>query len=310
MAIDPRLTEWLGKMGGQPALDFRTPAQELRRRFWVMARRLEADAPEMLEMRPLVIEGAGGPLHARLYVPHAAGVTGRGLIFYHGGGFVLGDLASHEMVCRRLADAARARVLAVTYRLAPEHKFPCAVEDAQAALDWALAHAAALGLDPARIGVGGDSAGGNLAAVMAQEAKRKGCPALAGQMLIYPSVQWVQMTPSQLRFREGYLLTQAAQDFFKDKYLSRREDAYDVRCSPLLENDLAGLPPAYVALAGFDPLYDEGKAYADKMAACGVPVTLKLYPDQIHGFFNMTLLSGAAKAAVEAAGRWFAAVTA
>jgi acetyl esterase len=244
-------------------------------------------------------------LPARLYTPFAAGAApGPGLVFFHGGGFVVGDLDSHEMMCRRLAASSKVRVISVAYRLAPEHRFPAGVEDADAATRAVVADADRFGMDPARIGVGGDSAGGSLTAVTAQSLKRSGGPALKAQLLIYPCTQFVQMTPSQVRLKEGYYLTQAAQDFFKDKYLRTREDAFDVRASPLLAEDLAGLPPALVITAGFDPLLDEGRAYADKLAASGVAVTQHHYPSQIHGFFNMTAVSSKARAAIEDAGAW------
>lgn len=306
--LDPTLQAYLDKLRERPAFDWRSSVEEARRMFWKQAHRLEADAPAMLETRALTVDGAAGPLSARLYIPHAAGApAGPGVVFFHGGGFVMGDLDSHEMLCRRLADGGRLRVLSVAYRLAPEHKFPAAPEDAIAATRWAFAHAAEIGFDPARIGVAGDSAGGNLAAVVAQQLKAREHTQVKAQALIYPCTQFLQMTPSQIRLKEGYMLTQAAQDFFRDKYLEKREDALDTRCSPLLENNLGGLPPALVITAQFDPLVDEGKAYADKLAACGVPVTYRDYTGQIHGFFNMTAISTPARTAIAETGAWLAA---
>lgn len=307
IGLDPRLSAYLDRIRGGPAIDWRSTVSEARRLFWKQAHALESDAPAMLETRTLKVAGADGDLDARLYVPFAVGAgAGAGLVFFHGGGFVVGDLDSHEMLCRRLADAGRLRVLSVAYRLAPEHRFPAAAEDAVAATRWAMQNAAALGLDPARIGVAGDSAGGNLAAVVAQQMRQRGLSSPRAQVLIYPCTQFLQMTPSQIRLKEGYLLTQAAQDFFRDKYLAHREDALDTRCSPLLENNLAGLPPALVITAQFDPLLDEGKAYADKLIACGVPVTYREHAGQIHGFFSMTAISAAAREAIADAGRWAA----
>jgi len=304
MALDPPLQKLMRSLQRlAPRIDVKASAAQAREHFWRAAQRFEADAPILHDRRALTVAGAAGPLDARLYTPYAAGAAGPGLVFFHGGGFVMGDLDSHEMLCRRLAAAARVRVLSVAYRLAPEHRFPCAVDDAEAAMGWAMAHAQELGFAQGRIAVGGDSAGGTLAAVTAQTFARGSRP-LAAQMLIYPCTQMVVMTPSQLRFREGYFLTQAAQDFFKDKYLAKREDAHDVRCSPLLEDDLGGLPPTLCITAGFDPLLDEGKAYADRLAAAGVPLTYRHYASQLHGFFNMTAVSSAARAAIEDAGRW------
>jgi acetyl esterase len=308
MALDPQIRSLLDKMARlQPRIDLKATVAQAREHFWKAAQRFEADAPRLYEIRALKVEGAIGPLDARLYVPFAAGVgAGPGLVYFHGGGFVVGDLESHEMLCRRLAAAGPVRVLSVAYRLAPEHRFPCAVDDALASTRWAFAHADQIGFDPDHIAVGGDSAGGTLAAVVSQTFKREAGPRLAAQMLIYPCTQMIQMTPSQVRLRQGYLLTQAAQDFFKDKYLGCRDDAYDVRCSPLIADDLAGLPPTYLVTAGFDPLFDEGKAYGDKLAACGVYVAYRNYPTQVHGFFNMTAVSSAAREAIESAGQWLA----
>lgn len=302
--LDPHLAAWAKHFGTKPDFDWRGPIEDVRRRFWRFAHDLETDAPSLNDIRDLEIGGAEGPLPARLYTPIGAGVQGPGIVYFHGGAFVLGDLDSHELLCRRLADASHMRVLSVAYRLAPEHRFPAAAEDAIASARWTVAHTAELGMEPQRLAVAGDSAGGNLAAVVSQQTRKEKL-GLRAQLLIYPSVQWVEMTPSQLRLREGHLLTQAVQDFFKDKYLRSREDGYDVRASPLLENDLAGLPPAYVVAGSLDPLRDEGKAYADKMAACGVSVTYREY-NQPHGFFSMTGISSVAKEAIAEAGAWLA----
>jgi acetyl esterase len=263
ISLDPALAALLERARRVPlalnAIDWREPVEAVRRRFWTQMHAWESEGPALQEIRNLVVAGADGPLKARLYVPFAAGVTSPGLVFFHGGAFVMGDLESHEMLCRRLADAGRIRVLAVEYRLAPEHRWPAAPEDAMAATRWAIAHASEIAFDPARIGVGGDSAGGNLAAVVAQGLKRQDKLALAAQLLIYPCTQFLRMTPSQLRLQEGYVLTQAAQDFFMRQYIGDREAAYDWRASPLVSDDLAGLAPACVVTAGFDPLLDEGK---------------------------------------------------
>lgn len=306
MALDPPLKSLLEKSGAaRLRIDWRKGVAAARREFWQTARRLEADAPALHRVTSLQVAGADGALKARLYVPLAVGVgPGPCVVYFHGGGFVVGDLDSHDMLCRRLADAARMRVLSVAYRLAPEHKAPAAADDAFAATRWAFEHAAQIDVDAARIAVAGDSAGGNLAAVVTQDFKRAGGSKLAAQALFYPLTQLVRMTPSQMRFSEGYVLTQAAQDFFKRTYLRAPEEAKDVRVSPLLADDLTGLPPAYVLTAGYDPLLDEGKAYADKLAACGVPVTYAPYPNQIHGFLNLTAVSTAAKRAIEDAGAW------
>lgn len=304
MAMDTQWRAMLERLKAPNTIDWRAPVGEIRARFWKMMHDVEADAPAMQDVRAVEVQGEVGPLQARLYTPYAAGAPhGPGLVFFHGGGFVVGDLESHDIVCRRLADSARMRVLSVAYRLAPEHKFPAAPMDAIASTRWAIAHAASIGFDAQRIAVAGDSAGGNLAAVVAQHVRTE----IAAQVLIYPTTQLIQMTPSQIRMKEAHTFTQAAQDMFKDAYLPNREAALDVRCSPLLENNLAGLPPALVITAGFDPLLDEGKAYADKMEACGVRVTYRPYPNAIHGFFNLTAVSKEAKAAIADCGAWLAA---
>lgn len=298
MRLDPKIAAWMQRL--RPDEHFETA----HRNFWRLAHKFERDAPPMHETRTIEVDGADEKLRARLYTPEAAGPSGPGLIFFHGGAFVVGDLDSHDMICRRLAHAANMRVLSVAYRLSPKHRFPCAVDDVIAATRWMVRHGAEIGMEAARLGIGGDSAGGNLAAVVTQQTK--GEFRLGAQLLIYPSTQWVEMTPSQLRLREGYMLTQAVQDYFKDKYLRTREDGFDVRASPLLADDLSGLPPAYIITGGYDPLRDEGKAYADKLAAHGVAVVYREYADQPHGFFSLTAISRVAKQAIEDAGAWLA----
>jgi acetyl esterase len=236
-----------------------------------------------------------GELPARLYRPRAA--TGALLVFFHGGGFVAGDLDTHDVPCRFLAERSGAAVLSVDYRLAPEHRFPAAVDDALAAFAWARDHAAELGADPARIAVGGDSAGGTLATVVARLAD----PAF--QLLIYPGADWNAQTYSRARFAEGFLLTAEDIAFYREHYLPDDAAALDPRASPLLASDLAGSAPAYVVTAGFDPLRDEGEEYARKLAAAGVPVALRRQEGLVHGFVNAVAVSrAAALATAELAG--------
>jgi acetyl esterase len=249
----------------------------------------------------LTVDGAAGPLPARHYVPDEAGGPHPLLLFLHGGGFVFCDLDTHDQVCRLLCREARVQVLSVDYRLAPEHPFPAAVSDAWAALCWAAGNAGRLGADPARLAVGGDSAGGNLSAVVAQRARREGGPELALQVLIYPAVDRTTDYRSLELFADGFFLTRAEIDWFNANYFSP-EDRDDLRLSPLL-GDLAGLAPALVVTAGFDPLRDEGEAYAAALAAAGTEVTLRRHAGMIHGFVNMIDLSRSARAAmVEVAG--------
>ena len=249
-----------------------------------------------------------GDLPARLYTPAGATDPGPLLVFFHGGGFIYGDLDSHDAPCRFLAEQAGVRVLAIDYRLAPEQPFPAAYDDAIAALRWALDHAGSLGVDPARIAVGGDSAGGNLAAVTAIEAARQGWP-LAFQLLVYPATDCTRDTRSLSMFGDGFFLSSEFMRLANASYLPPDLDAHDPRVSPLLADLPAGLAPAYVCTAGFDPLRDEGEAYARVLEEAGVSVELQRFPDQIHGFFNVVGAGRRARAAnAEVAARLKAAL--
>jgi acetyl esterase len=245
----------------------------------------------------LSVDGAAGPLDARLYVPDG---TGRRplVVYYHGGGWVVGNLDTHEGVCRFLAREVDACVLAVDYRLAPEHQFPAPADDAVAAFRWAAREAAALGCDPARVAVAGDSAGGNLSAVVSQVTAREGGARPAAQLLIYPATDLLNRHPSYRLFAEGFFLTAAEMDWYTDHYVPTREVTRDPKASPLLATDLAGLPPALVLTAGFDPLRDEGEAYAKRMEQAGNRVWLRRYAGLIHGFANMTSVSRTSRAAM------------
>ncbi|MEY4880230.1 MAG: carboxylesterase NlhH [Pseudomonadota bacterium] len=247
--------------------------------------------------------GTENPIPIRVYTPVAAGSSALpALAYFHGGGFVLGDIDCYDPLCRTLANESGCRVLSVDYRLAPEHPFPAAVEDCFAALKWIEANSSVLGIDPNRIGVAGDSAGGNLAAVVAQLAKSKGGPHLAFQLLIYPMTSLHQDAPSAFGFG-GNVLTQPAVSWFYKQYVSDDVEPGDPRLSPLQATDFSGLPPAYVVTAGFDPLRDEGAAYAAKLKAAGVKVRHIDYPTMIHGFFSMQDLIPMASEAVAAAGQ-------
>ena len=236
-------------------------------------------------------------LQARLYTPTAAPAGPAPLlVFFHGGGFMYGDLDSHDAPCRFLAERAGVRVLAVDYRLGPEEPFPAAYDDAVAAYRWVVEHAAELGADPDRLAVGGDSAGGNLAAGVAIEAARAGLP-LAFQLLVYPATDAKRQTESLEMFAEGFYLTKAFMDLANECYVGDA-DLADPRVSPIHAQLPAGLAPAYVATAGFDPLRDEGEAYARRLADAGVRVELRRFADQIHGFFNVVGVGRSSRAAV------------
>jgi len=241
-----------------------------------------------------VLQVAGLP--ARLYVPTGATEPGALVVYFHGGGFWSGDLDTHDGPCRFLAEQSRVRVLSVDYRLAPEHPFPAAYDDALAAYAWTVEHAAELGADPARLGVGGDSAGGNLAAGVAIEAARQGWPC-ALQLLVYPATQARRTTRSLELFGEGFYLTHGFMDR-ADRTYCPDVPADDPRLSPLAAELPAGLAPALLYTAGFDPLRDEGEAYGERLRAAGVPVEATRFPDQIHGFLNVVGAGRATRAAV------------
>ena len=243
-------------------------------------------------------------LGARHYAPAEPGGPHPLLVYYHGGGFTYGDLETHDGVCRILCRHAGAHVLAVDYRLAPEHPFPAAVEDARAALRWAFANAQGLGADSPRVGVAGDSAGGNLAAVVSQLAARDGGPAPVLQLLIYPATDFTRRRRSRELFGEGFLLTESEMDWFETNYLGpERTHARDPRASPLLAEDVSGLAPAYIVTAAFDPLRDEGEEYASALDRAGTPVTLRRFPGFIHAFIAGAGVSRNARdALVEIAG--------
>ena len=256
-----------------------------------VARRLYRDTraalspkpPEVSEARLIV---ADGPVALRAYRPAGARKEEvlPALMFFHGGGWTIGDLDTHDVVCRQLANGARCAVFSVDYRLAPEHPFPAAVDDCVGATRYVFERAGELKVDPRRVAVGGDSAGGNLAAVVSIHARDHGGPMPAFQLLIYPATDHRGGFPSHERNGEGYLLTRASMDFFRGCYLPRKEDWSDWRASPLLAKDLSRLPPAFVLTAGFDPLLDEGRAFAERLEREGVPVEYREYEDMVHGF--------------------------
>jgi len=278
-------------------------ASEARRVYRETRFPLQAAPPRIDSSTDRQIAGPGGRLVLRLYRPHGSRPDEAlpALVYFHGGGWTIGDLDTHDVICRLLSNRARCAVIAVGYRLAPEDKFPAAVEDCWAATRWVRDEGAGIGVDPERIAVGGDSAGGNIAAVVALLARDADLK-LVFQLLVYPATDLANDTPSHGLLAEGYLLTRPAITWFTGNYLARPEDAADWRASPLRAARLEGVAPALVVTAGFDPLRDEGKEYADRLAASGVPTRYVCYDGMIHGFFGMTGAVDMARRAIDGAG--------
>lgn len=264
-------------------------------------------SPAVAAIESVSIPSPAGDIGARLYRPAGHGRFARlpVLVFFHGGGFVIGDLDTHDVLCRQLCNRAGCVVIAIDYRLAPEHKFPAAFDDSLAATRWIAAHAQTLGIDSLRVAVGGDSAGGNLAAAVALAIHESDGPKLAFQLLIYPMTDQRNIAPSY-QTHEGYLLTRDVIRYYRGHYLNHDDEALDWRVSPLLAKHLAGLPPALVLTAGFDPLHDEGLEYAQRMRDSGVKVKYRCFDGQFHGFILMGGVIDDANRAVE----WCAATLA
>ena len=310
---------------GRPPYETLTPPEA--RAYYLAARPVtNPEPPELERVAPLPIPAAHGAIPARVYTPKKLRKTdglAPCLVFFHGGGWVIGDLESHDVVCRKLACEGELIVISVDYRLAPEHKFPAAVDDAITATAWIADNAGKLGIDAARLSVGGDSAGGNLAAVVALSARdgngpAKGAakdpalakgPTIAGQVLIYPATDFAMGHRSHSEPETSILLTHTVIKWFRDHYLNGSADVHDWRASPARANTLIGLPPAYVLTAGADPLRDEGDEYAERLKQAGVPVTYRHFPGQFHGFFTMGKLLQQANVAASEIGAWLKAVS-
>ena len=256
--------------------------------------------PEVASLEDLSAPGPHGAIPLRLYRPlgSAADAVLPVLVYYHGGGWVIGDLDTHDTLCRELANGSGACVIAVDYRMAPEHRFPAAVDDCIAATHWVRQQAARLKVDASRLGVGGDSAGGNLAAVVAIAARDSGDLPIACQLLIYPATDQRRATTSHTTNGQGYLLTTDTMDYFHDHYIVDPMQDLDWRASPLLRNDLSNLPPALVLTAGFDPLRDEGIMYSRRLTAAGNRASHVCFERQIHGFITMGRVLDEANTAV------------
>jgi acetyl esterase len=295
---------------GRPAYETLTAPEA--REFYLAGRVVtNPEPPELTSVAPLSIPSPAGSIPSRVYTPmklRQVNDLAPCLVFFHGGGWVIGDLDSHDVVCRKLADEGQLIVISVDYRLAPEHKFPAAVDDAVTATRWIADNARQFGIDASRLTVGGDSAGGNLAAVVAIAARDGNGPAIAGQVLIYPATDFAMTHPSHAEPETSILLTHSVIKWFRDHYLTGAADVHDWRASPVRAKTLIGLPPAYVLTAGADPLRDEGDEYAQRLKEAGVPVTYRHFAGQFHGFFTMGKLLQQANIAASEIGAWLKAL--
>ena len=298
MAIDPQAQAVIDLIvkSGRPAYNTLSP-KDARQLFKETRPASTPTPPQIGEVRDMLADSVA----VRVYRPAgvAADTPLPALVFFHGGGWVIGDLDTHDVLCRQLANQSGCAVVAVDYRLGPEHRFPAAVDDALAATSWVHGNAAALQVDPSRIAVGGDSAGGNLAAVVALAARDAADLPIAFQLLVYPATDQRRGWPSHTTNGQGYLLTKDSMDYYHDHYLVDARHDLDWRASPLLHSDHAKLPPALVLTAGYDPLRDEGMQYAHKLSEAGSRATLVNFERQLHGFITMGRVIDEANAAVE-----------
>jgi acetyl esterase len=297
MPLDPQARAFLRQLAADGMAPLSTLPVAEARAFMEAMRPLHGPSTPLPVVRDVRIDAAWGQIPARLY--RAREGLAPLLVYFHGGGWVIGSLDTHDDVCRDLAAKADCAVLSVDYRLAPEHRFPAAADDCFAATSGAHAQAAGLGVDPDRLAVGGDSAGGNLAAVVSLMARDRGGPPLRFQLLVYPVTCGRMDTASHRENADGYLLTHDAMVWFWNHYVPRAADREQPYAAPLRAPDLTGLPPALVLTAEFDPLRDEGEAYAERLRAAGVPTALCRYDGQIHGFLTMSALIDRARTALD-----------
>jgi acetyl esterase len=300
MPLDPQAEALLKQMAATPVW-YSIPLTEARQQR-VLSAPIMNGTPEFVgHVEDRAILGPLGEIPIRIYTPEGDGPFPV-LIYFHGGGWVLSNLDTHDALCRKLGNRTPCIVVSVDYRLAPEHRFPAAVEDAYAATVWVAEHTAELNSDPTRIAVGGDSAGGNLSAVVTHIARDQGIPSLMYQVLIYPATDFYtpeSPTRSYHTFGEGYFLTRESMQHFWEHYLNTPAEGTDPRAAPLHRNNLSGLPPALIITAEFDPLLDEGELYATRLQKAGVPVTLRRYDGMIHGFFTMSAILDKSKQAID-----------
>jgi acetyl esterase len=297
MPLDEDMKQVLDLMAPQGTPDFTSFTVEQLRANMGALMVAQGDPEPVGRVENRSFPGPGGDVPIRIYTPAGAGPHPV-LVYFHGGGWVLCNLDTHDGTCRSLCNQAGCVVVSVDYRLAPEHKFPAGLEDCYAATRWVAERAATLGVDSARIAIGGDSAGGNLTACVALVARDRGGPGLVHQLLVYPVTDATFETPSYQQNAQGYFLTRDAMEWFWNHYLQGDADATDGYAAPLRARDLAGLPPATVITAEFDPLRDEGEAYGRRLREAGVPTRIERYDGLIHGFFGMTAMVAKAKGAV------------
>jgi acetyl esterase len=297
--LDPEIRAVLEAMASQGGPPLETLPVSEARKAGEGLKMLAGEPEQVARVEEQKIRGRAGSIPIRIYSPEGNGPF-PGVVYFHGGGWVIGDLDTHDNICRAIARRAGAVVVSVDYRLAPEHKFPVPLEDCYDATKWVATNAAKLGIDPSRIAVAGDSAGANMATVIAKKLHDEKGPTLALQILVYPVTKLNSYdTPSHKEFAEDHFLTNSAMRWFAENYLARPEDALNPDASPALISDLRELPPALVITAECDPLRDEGEAYAKRMEEAGVPVTCTRYAGMIHPFFGMLGVSAGARKAMD-----------
>jgi acetyl esterase len=300
--LDPQIEALLQRMEqqGTPPVHTLTPMQARESRNPIFTK-LGGPPEAVANVEDLNIPGPGGQIPIRIYTPQGSHPFPI-LVYFHGGGWVICNLDTHDSVCRSLANGASCIVVSVDYRLAPEHRFPAAVDDAYAATQWVAENANRIDGDLTRIAVGGDSAGGNLAIVVCLMAREKGGPSLIYQLLVYPATNLSSLdTNSYREHGEGYILTKEAMEYYRDHYIGRKEELRNPYASPLLAQELSGLPAALVITAEFDVLTDEAEAYADRLREAGVPVNYTCYKGMIHAFFSLALVVDRARDAMDEA---------
>jgi len=309
MPLDPQAQTYLDQIAALNAPPLHTLTPELVRRWMGMQPAIFGEPEPVANVENRVIPGPAGDILVRIYTPSGNGPFPV-LVFFHGGGWVIGDLDTHDNICRSLTNQAGCIVVSVDYRLAPEHKFPAAPEDCYAATRWVAGNAAQLNSDPSRLALGGDSAGGNLTAVVAQMARDRGGPPLVFQLMIYPATDFKANTLSMEENARGYGLERQDMTWFMNHYLNGEEDKLNHLASPLRASNLSGLPPVLIITAEYDPLRDEGELYCQRLKAAGVPVTISRYNGMIHGFLSMaSVLDQGKQALAECAAALQAAFT-